>query len=90
MWVRDSRAPRISGLIAWWSSRARIENRLKGRTIAPVDGRIDGVRTVLTGHTILDDGAVTANVWHLDTGAGFRNGRLTVARTGKTATSGEY
>ena len=46
----------------------------------PVDGRIDGVRAVLTGHAVVDDATTTTNVLHIDTGAGFRDGRLTLAR----------
>ena len=46
----------------------------------PLDGHIDGVHAVLTGHTILGNVARTGNVWHIDTGAGFANGRLTLAR----------
>ena len=37
----------------------------------PVDGTIDGLHAVLTG---------TANVLHIDTGSGFRDGRLTLGR----------
>ena len=46
----------------------------------PLDGHIDGVRAMLTGHTILGNVARTGNVRHIDTGAGFANGRLTLAR----------
>ena len=35
---------------------------------------------MLTGHTILDDVALTGNVWHIDTGAGTPRGRLILAR----------
>ena len=40
----------------------------------------DVARAVLTGHAIVDEVTKTGNVWHIDTGAGFRNGRLTLAR----------
>ena len=46
----------------------------------PLGGCIEGVRAVLTGHTIVDEVIATGNVWHIDTGAGFPNGRLTLAR----------
>ena len=46
----------------------------------PVDGRVDGVRAVLTGHAVVNDVTATDNVMHIDTGAGFVNGRLTLAR----------
>ena len=46
----------------------------------PIDGPITGVRSVLTGHAILKKPTTTANVWHIDTGAGRPHGHLTVAR----------
>ena len=46
----------------------------------PLDEPIEGVRAVLTRHAIVDKITKTGNVWHIDTGAGFRNGRLTLAR----------
>ena len=47
----------------------------------PVDGTIHGVRAVLTGHAVVGDVTRTANVLHVDTGSGFRDGgRLTLAR----------
>ena len=46
----------------------------------PLGESIAGVRAVLTGHYVLDAPRVTGNVWHLDTGAGTANGRLTAAR----------
>ena len=41
---------------------------------ADTHARIDALVAELTEPTTTD------NVWHIDTGAGFRNGRLTVAR----------
>ena len=46
----------------------------------PVEGDILGVRAVMTGHAIGPSVRRTANVWHIDTGAGFPNGKLTIAR----------
>ena len=46
----------------------------------PLSGRIEGVRAVLTGHAVVNEVTTRGNVWHIDTGAGFRNGRLTLAR----------
>ena len=46
----------------------------------PIDAGIDGVRAVVTGHTVLADVATSANVWHIDTGAGLPNGRLTLVQ----------
>ena len=43
-------------------------------------GTIDGVRAVVTGHTIHDSVMRTDNVWHIDTGAGRSGGALTLAR----------
>ena len=42
--------------------------------------RLGGSRLALTGHAIVDEVTKTGNVWHIDTAAGFRNGRLTLAR----------
>ena len=61
------------------SARARHDARRAEHDGVPADGRIDGVRAVLTGHTIVADVSVTGNVWHIDTGAGFADGRLTLA-----------
>ena len=62
------------------TARARQDARRAEHEGIPIEGRIDGVREVLCGHTILDDVAVTGNVWHVDTGAGNPSGRLTLAR----------
>ena len=35
---------------------------------------------MLTGHNIVDEPASGTSVWHIDTGAGFGSGRLTIAR----------
>ena len=63
------------------TARARNDARRAEHEGVPAEGQIDGVRAVLTGHTIVADVTVTGNVWHIDTGAGFANGRLTLART---------
>ena len=39
----------------------------------PLNGPIAGVRTVLTGHAIVGEPRASANVWHIDTGAGTEN-----------------
>ena len=57
------------------TARARNDARRAEYEGVPANGRIDGVRAVLTGHTIVADPATTENVWHIDTGAGFPNGR---------------
>ena len=62
------------------SARARHDTRRAGFEGVPVEGRIDGVRAVLTGHAVGAEPFTTANVWHIDTGAGFPNGCLTLAR----------
>ena len=62
------------------TARARNDARRAEQEGVPLDGEIDGVRAVLTGHAIVDEVTRTENVWHIDTGAGFRNGRLTLAR----------
>ena len=62
------------------TARARNDARRAEQEGVPLGGRIEGVRAVLTGHAIVDEVTVTGNVWHIDTGAGFRNGRLTLAR----------
>ena len=62
------------------TARARGDARRAQEERVPVDGRIDGVRAVLTGHAVVVDVTTTANVLHIDTGAGFRDGRLTLAR----------
>ena len=63
------------------TARARNDVRRAEHEGVPAEGQIDGVRAVLTGHTIVADVTVTGNVWHIDTGAGFVNGHLTLART---------
>ena len=62
------------------TARARNDARRAEQEGVPLGGRIEGVRAVLTGHAIVDEVTTTVNVWHIDTGAGFRNGRLTLAR----------
>ena len=62
------------------TARARNDARRAEQEGVPLDGPIEGVRAVLTGHAIVDEVTTTVNVWHIDTGAGFRNGRLTLAR----------
>ena len=62
------------------TARARNDARRAEYEGVPADGRNDGVRAVLTGHTLVADPATTESVWHIDTGAGFPNGRLTLAR----------
>ena len=62
------------------NARAHRDARRAGHEGVPVDGRIDGVRAVLTGHAVVAEPFTTANVWHIDTGAGVPNGRLTLAR----------
>ena len=62
------------------TARARNDARRAEQEAVPLGGCIEGVRAVLTGHTIVDEVIATGNVWHIDTGAGFPNGRLTLAR----------
>ena len=62
------------------TARARNDARRADQEGVPLGGRIEGVRAVLTGHAIVNEVTTTGNVWHIDTGAGFRNGRLTLAR----------
>ena len=72
--------PETMGLAIGSNARAHRDARRAGHEGVPVDGLIDGVRAVLTGHAIVAEPFTTANVWHIDTGAGFPNGRLTLAR----------
>ena len=62
------------------TARPRNDARRAEQEGVPLGGRIEGVRAVLTGHAIVDEVSRTENVWHIDTGAGFLNGRLTLAR----------
>ena len=62
------------------TARARNDARRAEQEGVPLDGEIDGVRAVLTGHAIVDEVTKTGNVWHIDTGAGGSNGALTLAR----------
>ena len=64
----------------WSHSRARRDRKVAEFENVPVDGAIHGVRSVLTGHTIMEEPTVRGNVWHIDTGAGSPRGRLTIAR----------
>ena len=62
------------------TARARNDAQRAEQEGVPLGGHIASVRAVLTGHAIVDEVTTTGNVWHIDTGAGFRNGRLTLAR----------
>lgn len=62
------------------SARAHGDRRRAAEEEVPVDGTIEGVRALLTGHAVVGDVTHTANVLHIDTGSGFRDGRLTLAR----------
>ena len=62
------------------TARARGDARRAAEEGVPTDGTIHGVRAVLTGHAVGGDVTRTANVLHVDTGSGFREGRLTLAR----------
>ena len=62
------------------TARARNDARRAEYEGVPANGRIDGVRAVLTGHTSLAEVAQTGKVWHIDTGTGSPHGHLTLAR----------
>ena len=62
------------------TARARADAWRAEHEGIPVFGTIDGVRAVVTGHTIRDSATRTDNVWHIDTGAGGSSGALTLAR----------
>ena len=62
------------------TARARGDARRAAEEGVPTDGTIHGLRAVLTGHAVIGDVTRTANVLHIDTGSGFREGRLTLAR----------
>ena len=62
------------------TARARADARRAEHEGIPVFGMIDGVRAVVTGHTIRGSVMRTDNVWHIDTGAGGSSGALTLAR----------
>ena len=53
------------------TARARNDARRAEYEETPADGAIDGVRAVLTGHTIVPDPTTPQKVWHIDTGVGF-------------------
>ena len=65
----------------WSSARARGDRQAAALEGVAFEGPIEGVRAVITGHTGVQAVKTTANVWHIDTGAGFARGRLTVARS---------
>ena len=64
----------------WSSARTRGDRCRAEQDGVPVDGPIHGAHAVMNRHTIVDEVTVTDNVWHIDTGAGFPKGRLTIAR----------
>ena len=67
--------------VAMWSiARARGYTRQAIFEGVPLVIPIRDVRAVLTGHCIMPDVTVSANVWHLDTGAGTPDGCLMLAR----------
>ena len=61
-------------------ARARRNREAARNEEVPFDGDIDGVRAVITGHNPMREVERTANVWHIDTGAGFDGGALSIAR----------
>ena len=70
-----------SAEVALWSiARARHHREAAEFERIPLEGPIEGVRAVLTGHAIFHTPTRSANVWHLDTGAGIPNGALTIAQ----------
>ena len=62
------------------TARARADARRAEHEGIPPFGTIEGIRAIVTGHTILDTVRRTDNVWHIDTGAGGSIGALTLAR----------
>ena len=64
----------------WSAARAQNLRLAAAWEGVPLDGPIAGVRTVLTGHAIVGEARASANVWHLDTGAGSPTGKLTIAQ----------
>ena len=74
----DHRETQWAGI--WSASRARGDIQQAICEDVPAVGPIRDLRAVLTGHRIMPDVTVVANVWHLDTGAGMPDGRLTLAR----------
>ena len=62
------------------TARARADARRAEHEGIPPFGTIEGIRAIVTGHTILDTVRRTDNVWHIDTGAGGSSGALTLAR----------
>ena len=61
-------------------SRAGGDVKRARREGVPALGAIEAVRAVITGHDIQKTVRRTANVWHIDTGAGMSHGALTIAR----------
>ena len=64
----------------WSAARAQNLRLAAAWEGVPLDGPIAGVRAVMTGHAIVNEARTTANVWHLDTGAGSPRGKLTIAQ----------
>ena len=64
----------------WTTARAFGNAEAARHEGVPLDGPIAGVRAVMTGHVIVTEPRTSANVWHIDTGAGSAKGRLTIAR----------
>ena len=62
------------------TARAKKDEKRAEHEGVPIRGEIFGIRAVMTGHCIATKVRRSANVWHLDTGAGMRGGKLSVAR----------
>ena len=64
----------------WSAARAHGMHMAAASEGVPIDGPIAGARAVVTGHAIVETPRTTANVWHIDTGAGSEKGKLTIAQ----------
>ena len=76
----DARDASAINAALWSPARAHGKRLLALMQGVPVEGDILGVRAVLTGHAVGPSVRRTANVWHIDTGAGVPSGQLTIAQ----------
>ena len=68
----------------WSAARAHGMHMAAACEGVPIDVPIAGARAVLTGHAIVETPRTTANVWHIDTGAGSEKGSSRSRRSTST------